>query len=155
MEIAQAFGQIIQYRHGGRIQQNGNDHHIRALKRRLNFQPDKIIRVMQALIAVLIGDGQPGRANHDQHHRRLIQRIVQSGNKVLTGMDAADILENEIRAKLSGQVIVDPACDIAAVGTTIGDEDALLTGVGLAVALERGDEIGQSSDRNWPSGKSN
>jgi hypothetical protein len=102
------------------MNQDGNDRYV-PTQRRLNFDSYKV-RFVQGT-----GAGhmwcQPSLANDRQHEAAFRNLFVKMLPKIGSKGNRVDILENALFTKLRNQPIVNSACDIRAIRSTIVDKN--------------------------------
>ena len=122
-QAGQALRQILPARHDRALYQDRNDPHV-AGQCGLDFQPDDVVWIIQPPAALLIGCGQPGRADDRQQHLAGRHRAADFLGEVHARLDRVYIDEDLALAETIGQAVRQPASDMAALLPTVADENA-------------------------------
>src|SRR5262245_35466270 len=121
-KLFQFFWQLTRLRHLGAIQQDRDDRNV-ALKGRTDFDSHKIVRVIQAAVAIFITRIEPVGSDHREQHVTLGDLLAEHLDKVDPQSDGVDIHEQEVAAELPFQPIMHSASVARAIVAAIADED--------------------------------
>lgn len=91
-------------------------------KRGLQFEPDEIVRAVQATDTVLSGGREPRTSDHDKEHVRSAQRITNRSDKVMPRLDAIDINKHTRSAQHRNQAVGQPPRVASGVLAAVADE---------------------------------
>jgi len=92
-------------------------------ERRRGFDADKVLGVVQPALARVIG-GEPSGADDDDQHFAGRYRAFERFDEVEAGLDAFDVHEHALGAKVPGEPVVQAAGIAGGVLPSIADEYA-------------------------------
>jgi hypothetical protein len=102
--------------------QDGDDPHV-ARQGRLDLQANKVVRVVEAPLPILVGDGQPSITDEDEQHVAGANGVGDHLGEVFTRLDRVHVFEDLVPAELRNKVVVEPAGGEVCFGSPVADED--------------------------------
>lgn len=124
-EGAQSFGQILLARHLGIVNQH-RDHPDAAAERRLQFNADEILGIVETARAGLVGRVEPSPADHRKHDVAGRHLLIEHLDEIEPGLDRVDIHEQLAGGKVIFKTVEQTSGKARIVTAPIVDED--LTG---------------------------
>ena len=99
------------------------DHDRLAGQGEADLEPDEVLRVVQAALAVELLGAEPAAADDDEHGIGRAHRRVQALHEVDSRLERVDVHEHLMGAELLDQPVVEPARVCRRILAAIADED--------------------------------
>jgi hypothetical protein len=122
-QAGEALRQVLSMRHGRAVYQDRNDSHA-AAKGGLDFQSDEVVGIIKLPTALLVGCGQPVRADDCHKHFARRHRAENFLGEVHTRLDRVHIDENLALTETIGQAVIQSASKMTALLSAVANENA-------------------------------
>ena len=122
-EFLQAVRKLAGLRHRRPVDKDRNDRNV-ALQRRLDFDADEVVRVVEATTVLTVGARDPVLADDGQERVALADPVGKHVDEITPGRDRVDVEKDVLPSEAARQPIVDPPGVSARVFPSIADEDA-------------------------------